>query len=185
MSVFNLFARVPFLFLVLHKDLQEVVLECERRHSDGNNILRKSVSTRQQGECPKLPPNFHAYMLAEHKNWKNVTVDSGWTAHTLIRGMLRFSGNHYDKKSKKITSLLTTIEYNEVVVEEETGWKPQHGFFAWLTVQCSGYEAGLFSFQKEHEDGHVVALTMCQGEVIVCDYGVCMSITDFDCGAVC
>ena len=40
--------------------------------------------------------------------------------------------------------------------------------------------AGLFSFQKQHEaHSHVVTLTMCQGQVIVCDYGVCVSITDW------
>ena len=188
-SVLNLFARVPFMFLMLHKDLQKVVLACDGMHSDGENILRKSASTRQQQECPKLPRPFHDYMEEEHETWYDVTLDSGWFPRVLIQGMFKFSGNKYDEQNKTITSLLTTIEYKEVVVgveeeqeeeaEEATGWEPQDGFSAWLTAQCSGYEAGLFSFRKKHEDGHVVALTMCQGEVIVCDYGACVSITDW------
>ena len=187
-SVLNLFARVPFLFLMLHEDLQKVVLACDGMHSDGKNILRKSVSTRQQQECPKLPRHFHEYMENRHESWYDVTLDSGWWSKKLIRGMFEFSGNEYDEQNKTITSLLTTIEYKEVVGvekerEEEAGWEPQDGFLAWLTAQCQGYEAGLFSFQKQHKKaGHVVALTMCRtgvGQIIVCDYGVCVSIADW------
>ena len=39
------------------------------------------------------------------------------------------------------------------------------------------YGAGLFGFSKDVDDGHAVALTMCQEEVIVCDHGVCTPIT--------
>ena len=192
-SVLNLFARVPFLFLMLHEDLQEVVLASERMHSEGNNILRKGPSTRKQGGCPKLPPTFHTYMHGKHEDWNNITLNSGWLPKKLIQGMLEFSGNRYERNGSmrglwSIVGKNTTIEYKfklwpkkvEAQDPRPKTQDPEQGFLEWLTAQCRVYEAGLFSFQKQHEaHSHVVTLTMCQGQVIVCDYGVCVSITDW------
>ena len=197
-AVLNLFARVPFLFLMLDERLQELVLGCKHIQSDGNNILRRSCPTRQQEGCPQLPRDFHDYMQNEHEGWSSVNVNSGWSAETLLRGMLEFSGYKHLKipkkapiRSYKFKSTIdiasdctsedcTVLEYKYIFKEYKESTKNTVTPFSleWLTKRCSGYEAGLFGFWRDEQRvGHAVALTMCQGEVIVCDHGTCMPIT--------
>ena len=71
----------------------------------------------------------------------------------------------------KLTPAITILEYKYTSIEST----PSEGLSAWLTARCSEYEAGLFAFWTG-QSAHGVALTMCQQEVIVCDYGVCMPI---------
>ena len=190
-AVLNLFARVSFLFLMLDKRLQELVLGCEHIQSDGNNILQTSMPTRQA--CPRLPEPFHSYMQEEHGDWPGVNVHSGWSCEKLLRGMLEFSGYKYKDTPKEAPNgpywFNSTIIASDCTRKDCTVLEYKYRYkkfnesttpfsLEWLTQKCSRYEAGLFSFWKDDEQlGHAVALTMCKGEVLVCDHGSTYDLT--------